>query len=98
MVVFLLTCVLIMLMEGFCFWIVKQISLTFIIPWVMALCLGIRLGTEYISYTCNICSIRHHVIFSIKHINTSQIQEGGGGGGGGSWEDFAPSTHLVRDP
>ena len=44
MVVFLLTCVLIMLMEGFCFWIVKQISLSFLIPWVMALCLGIRLG------------------------------------------------------
>lgn len=46
MVVFLLTCVLIMAMEGFCFWIMKQISLSFIILWVMALCLGIRLGMK----------------------------------------------------
>ena len=43
MVVFLLTCVLIMLVEGLCFWVVKQISLSFIIPWVMALCLGMRI-------------------------------------------------------
>ena len=44
MVVFLLTCALIMLIEGFCFWILKQISLSFIIPMAMAIFVAMQIG------------------------------------------------------
>ena len=49
MVVFLLSCVLIMLVEGFYSWIIKQISLSFIIPCIMAVCLGVRLGMDIVN-------------------------------------------------